>query len=302
MEDQSTFEGVAETIFTWTKVHMKSYFINLQLAPHGIVKSASPLAGNSIGHDLLNPCLPFPYPITNTTNPVLCPTQCGDSLSGRFCFPDRRESALNTIKLKQITLTGPLALAQGGSAYLAQIPIYINGSSTNYNATIDRGYGPHDCEPCFNAITGERFWGFANLLIDFSLLLSEVVQIDRKMEEAELWFAMVNNINQTIAASSDIDENIFFNVKGLAETETFPIKVLNVEYTLFVAPRGNSWFHSSHKPDAQEVITIIIIIIIITNMLMPVQLNSFTYLRVLLVLNGRGGSSPPATQRSVFRQ
>jgi len=90
--------------------------INLQLAPNGIVKQIFPLKGYQkvLGQDL-------------NKNPY----------------------AMAAIQSKELTLEGPIELAQGGVAVLGRYPVYLPNLKTGE----------------------EEFWGFSIALIDWSALL-----------------------------------------------------------------------------------------------------------------------------------
>jgi len=95
---------------------------NLQLAPKGIVTKIHPLKGNekAIGHDLLN-------------------------------HPRSKIVAQKSIQSKQLTLSGPLDLIQGGKAVIGRYPVFTTNKTSGKSS----------------------FWGFTTALIRMEKLYED---------------------------------------------------------------------------------------------------------------------------------
>ena len=112
--------------------------VSLQLAPQGVVRLMYPLQGNeaAIGLDQLRD-------------------------------PSRRAASLETIRSDRLTLQGPMLLRQGYLGLIPRLPIFVPNTS-DPGDTFGAADAAYDCgAPCYNAATGERFWGFASAIISF---------------------------------------------------------------------------------------------------------------------------------------
>ena len=114
--DIRNFDSVAASIITSYSVGSVS---TLQLAPNGVVTQIYPLDGHetAIGHDLLND-------------------------------PNRRSAVLEAIKSRELVISGPFDLVQGGKAIVGRFPVFLPD-----------GKG------------GEKFWGLTIALIRIPDLL-----------------------------------------------------------------------------------------------------------------------------------
>jgi len=90
--DLTDFEQIADEILNYHYEVIQ----NLQLAPQGVVTRIHPLAGSekAIGHDL-------------------------------FKDPKRRDDALKAVRQKNLTLSGPFNLVQGGNGVIARLPVFL---------------------------------------------------------------------------------------------------------------------------------------------------------------------------------
>ncbi|WP_236685545.1 sensor histidine kinase [Geobacter pickeringii] len=72
--------------------------------------------------------------------------------------PQRRTEALKAIESRQLTLAGPVKLIQGGVGVIGRLPVFVRGGET-----------------------GERFWGFATVLMRLEDLLvaSNLAQLEQ---------------------------------------------------------------------------------------------------------------------------
>ncbi|HEY5718852.1 MAG TPA: ATP-binding protein, partial [Gammaproteobacteria bacterium] len=164
---------------------------NLQLAPGGVVSAIYPLAGNAraLGHDLLND-------------------------------PRRRAEAQRAIDSRSLTLTGPIALIQGGRAVIGRLPVFL----------ADAG-------------GGERFWGFVIALVDLDRLL-QAAELDR-ITDAGLAYQLgkiepEDGSNRVFAGST---------LPLAADAVAVDLQVPDAHWRLALAPRAG-WSAPSHPLEA----------------------------------------------------
>ena len=148
----------------------------LQLAPHGVVRRIHPLAGNeaAIGHDL-------------------------------FADPARREEAEATRASRRLTLSGPLALLQGGVGLVGRYPVFI-----------PRPEG------------GEEFWGFTVVLLSLDAVLAEsaLPELAREGYAFALSAADAAGVGAAVASGGAL----------AADPVRIAVRLPNREWTLAVAP------------------------------------------------------------------
>uniref|UniRef100_A0A7S0RWD2 Guanylate cyclase domain-containing protein n=1 Tax=Pyramimonas obovata TaxID=1411642 RepID=A0A7S0RWD2_9CHLO len=148
---------------------------SVQLAPQGIVAAVEPLAGSEarLGRDLLDNCSPFTHDSSlRAGNAVPCPEACGDALSDAFCYPDDRNFWLDIIRSREVAVAG----FNGLDMVLAN-PVFVKQGA--HNASFGRAseVNPFCGEHCYNATSGERFWGFAIVVTsNFPVVLSRIYE------------------------------------------------------------------------------------------------------------------------------
>jgi len=158
--------------------------INLQLAPNGIVKQIFPLEGyqKALGQDL-------------NKNPY----------------------AMVAIQSKELTLEGPIKLAQGGVAVLGRYPVYLPNLETGE----------------------EEFWGFSIVLIEWSTLL-----------EAEGIYELISNnyLFELSRVDAFTGQNIVFsksNDNVLKDPLSVDIEIPKGKWILSVVPKAG-WHSISY--------------------------------------------------------
>jgi len=158
--------------------------INMQLAPNGIVKQISPLEGyqKALGQDL-------------NKNPY----------------------ARLAIQSKELTLEGPIELAQGGVAVLGRYPVYLPNLETGE----------------------EEFWGFSIALIEWSTLL----------EAAGIYKLISNNyLFELSRVDAFTSQNIIFsksNDNVLKDPLSVDIEIPKGKWILSVVPKAG-WHSISY--------------------------------------------------------
>ncbi len=150
----------------------------VQLAPDGVVMQSFPLTGNekAIGHNLL-------------------------------ADPNRTREAFLARDTGKLTLAGPFALIQGGTAVAGRLPVFLDGPDKT----------PH-------------FWGFTTVLMDIQTLLAAADL--QTLDDHGLQFVLAKNRldstePQILHASS---------AKPLLQPVSASLAVPNGEWTLAVAP------------------------------------------------------------------
>ncbi|MDG0790821.1 CHASE domain-containing protein [Cohnella ginsengisoli] len=117
------------------------------------------------------------------------PSKGNEALFGLNLFehPDQavRDNATRTMKMKEVTLMGPLELKQGGLGLLTRQSIFVNG----------------------------RFWGFASIVLDVPALIREGIQ---STETGELDIALRAN-GRLLLGNEDL-----FDGEGLREMVKLP--------------------------------------------------------------------------------
>ncbi|KAG2441899.1 hypothetical protein HXX76_003505 [Chlamydomonas incerta] len=117
----------------------------LQLQPGGVVRSVYPLKGNE-----------------NVTGLDL------------FASEANREGALEAVRDRVMTLSGPVELLQGYTGITVRQPIFLPGAAAN--ATFGQPeplLNPACGEPCmYNSSTG-LFWGFATVVLDWDAIAAD---------------------------------------------------------------------------------------------------------------------------------
>lgn len=171
---------------------------SLQLARNGIVSEVSPLAGNEkvIGHDLLKD-------------------------------PGRNKEAFLAVQTKQLTLSGPIDLLQGGKGIIGRLPVFL----PNENGK-------------------EQFWGFATALIRPESLLaaSGLPHLRQQGYHYELSHALPGSeVREIFARSLD---------SPLKEPVVRVIDVPNGEWFLSVEPVGG-WINPVLPAAAMSIVALL---------------------------------------------
>ncbi|GFR50477.1 hypothetical protein Agub_g12531, partial [Astrephomene gubernaculifera] len=135
------FRGLAPIMLARTPPNTT---LQLQLAPHGVVREVVPLRGNetALGLDL-------------------------------FASASDRAGAVRAVADNTTTLVGPMAFLQGGAGVVARQPIFIAGVEAGETFGIADPISPGCGSPCeYNASTRTALWGFASALVDLSSICS----------------------------------------------------------------------------------------------------------------------------------
>ena len=184
--DLSQFETLANELLP-----MYPGVTALSLSPDGVVRYVAPLDSN---RSLLN----------------------FDQLND----PRQGPEARRTRDSRQLTLAGPLQLAQGGLGVVGRLPIYLPEVNDK----------------------DSRFWGFANVAIRFPQALANT-GLDGLVElgyHYELWRKLPDGSHQRIAASWPAEVT-----SPLKDPVNKTLSVPNGEWMLSVAPRGG-WDRPMH--------------------------------------------------------
>lgn len=81
-----------------------------------------------------------------------------------FADPKRRLAASKAIETRQLWIAGPVNLIQGGVAIIGRYPIFVKSSNGS----------------------GERFWGFASILVDWLAVVERARQVASDMVNIEI--------------------------------------------------------------------------------------------------------------------
>jgi len=136
-QQQQRLDRLSDVIIGNVSGKSSPYVLSVGLAPLAIVTVVSPLQGNqgAIGHSLL-------------------------------MDPNRISAAVDAILNKDVTVSGPLILVQGGYALIARLPVFIPPSSGfGLNTTLIPGIGK-------DIVPDRVFWGFCTMNFDFDAFLS----------------------------------------------------------------------------------------------------------------------------------
>lgn len=80
--------------------------------------------------------------------------------------PNRRQTALDTVRAGVLTMQGPMYLmSQGFFGIVGRQPIFISPASPNESWGAPDGPA-YKCDVCYNATTKRRFWGFVNAVVN----------------------------------------------------------------------------------------------------------------------------------------
>ena len=167
------FDLIAEDIMHYHQ----GVISNLQLAPNGVITQIHPLIGNekALGHDL-------------------------------FKDPKRRDDAIRALTTRELTLTGPFNLIQGGNGVVVRLPVFL-GPSEN-----------------------EHFWGFTVALIHSDKLIA--ASNLHKLDEQGFFYQLVkpeSGQNQLITGNT---------TASLAHPVSIKVSVPNGEWRLDVVPKA----------------------------------------------------------------
>lgn len=126
--------------------------------------------------------------------------------SNIFENPARRDDALLALETKQITLSGPYVLNQGGFGLVARNPIFLTDANGQ-----------------------ETFWGFTVIVLDLPAALDPILfsDLEEKGYRFELYTKGEDGAHLTIASSGALPEN---------DPVTYTVPVPNHDWTLSVAP------------------------------------------------------------------
>ncbi|WP_080800626.1 diguanylate cyclase domain-containing protein [Arabiibacter massiliensis] len=124
-----------------------------------------------------------------------------------FEQPDRRDDALLALETRQITLSGPYELRQGGLGLVARNPIFMTDENGD-----------------------EEFWGFAVIVLDLPAALDPIVlsQVEAAGLDYELSTSSAQGDKVLIAASS---------TPPGADAVEYAVHVPNHDWTLRLAPK-----------------------------------------------------------------
>lgn len=152
--------------------------IALQLAPAGIITQVAPMRGNegAIGYDLLR-----------------------DTVRNRDAFLAR--------KTRQLIVSGPINLAQGGSVIVGKLPVFL-----------DEGLGTN------------TFWGFVVVLIAFPKTLgpTQLAELRERGYDYELSRRDISAAEQVVIAAS--------SPQPLSQPVERSVRIANVTWILKLAP------------------------------------------------------------------
>ena len=151
----------------------------IQYLPDGVVRYVYPLEGNepTVGSDI-------------------------------FENPERREDALLALETRQITLSGPYVLNQGGFGLVARNPIFLTDGDGR-----------------------ETFWGFTVIVLDLPAALDPVMfsDLEDKGYRFELYTEGEGGEHLTIASSDTLPED---------DPVSYTVSVPNHDWTLGIAPES----------------------------------------------------------------
>lgn len=191
------FEDIA-----WEMLGSNPGLSALQLVPDGIISATIPKSGNeaAINHNLM-------------TNPVQLP-------------------AVNeALESRQLTISGPFELVQGGVAAIARQPVYLQ---------TDEGGQP-------------LFWGFTAALIRFPDIIDNIGlrHLEQEGIAYELWNVSKTGERQTVYRSS---------ILSISDPMTLPVMVPNGEWMLSVAP-VDGWISTEYFVIALLISGLIILVV-----------------------------------------
>ncbi|GFR45757.1 hypothetical protein Agub_g7172 [Astrephomene gubernaculifera] len=127
-----------------------------------------------------------------------------------------RADALKTVALHQegMVMTGPTRLRAGMMGIVTRYAVFIDGAGPN--ETFGFPGSAYDCAPCYEEATAttpsSRFWGFAQLNVDWEILIRNTTRMYDLCDFNGLTFNMtyidpVTHVNRSIASCGDLDPN-----------------------------------------------------------------------------------------------
>jgi class 3 adenylate cyclase/sensor domain CHASE-containing protein len=144
-----------------------------------------------------------------------------------------RPDALKTVALRrEMVMTGPVRLRAGMIGLVSRFSVWV--SNANANDTFGSPSNPHDCDVCYDGEKRERFWGFAQMNIDWEYLTRNVTK---------LYDLCQNGLNFDLLYKDPVSQNVT-NVatcdRGMRSPLSIEFPIMHNRWTMHVES-ANGW-------------------------------------------------------------